>query len=124
MTRLTNLHLWDVRGENPEPIPFPTQFCNMIYLRKFTSRFNNFSGFLRRMKSFISFCILIGQIPISLTNLVRLESFYLSFETLMEGLIRNFYFTCILLIKIGEFPLAVGSFQNLTSYSFSHRISS
>jgi len=33
-----------VRGENPEPIPFPTQFCNMIYLQTLSSSNNNFSG--------------------------------------------------------------------------------
>jgi len=45
MTRLTNLFFINVRGKYPEPIPFPTQFCNMIYLQKFTSSKNNFSGF-------------------------------------------------------------------------------
>ena len=45
MTRLTNLSLERVRGENPQPISFPIQFCNMIYLQKFCSRDNNFSGF-------------------------------------------------------------------------------
>jgi len=45
MTRLTNLILDNMRERNPEPIPFPTQFCNMIYLQKFTSEDNNFSGF-------------------------------------------------------------------------------
>ena len=45
MTRLTYLALNRVRGLNPEPIPFPTQFCNLIYLQEFTSRNNNFSGF-------------------------------------------------------------------------------
>jgi len=46
MTRLTVLNLSDMRGRvEPGPIPFPTQFCNMIYLQKFTSSLNNFSGF-------------------------------------------------------------------------------
>jgi len=45
MTRLTNIHLDRVRGVNPASIPFPTQFCNMIYLQYFTSIRNNFSGF-------------------------------------------------------------------------------
>jgi len=49
MTRLTYLNLDEVRGEDPEPIPFPTQFCNMIYLQRFYSRNNNFSGFLERI---------------------------------------------------------------------------
>jgi len=44
MTRLTNLFLDSVRGGNPEPIPFPTEFCNMIYLKGFNSELNNFSG--------------------------------------------------------------------------------
>jgi len=44
MTRLTCLDLNQVRGENPEPIPFPTQFCNMIYLQTLSSSNNNFSG--------------------------------------------------------------------------------
>jgi len=44
MTRLAFLDLESVRGENPIPIPFPTQFCNMIYLQYFSSDFNNFSG--------------------------------------------------------------------------------
>jgi len=44
MTRLTNLELVQVRRSNSEPIPFPTQFCNMIYLQTFTSINNNFSG--------------------------------------------------------------------------------
>ena len=45
MTRLTNLYLSSVRGENPRPIPFPNEFCNMLYLQDFASKFNNFSGF-------------------------------------------------------------------------------
>jgi len=44
MTRLTYLHLGKVRGEDTEPIPFPTQFCNMTYLQRFFSRDNNLSG--------------------------------------------------------------------------------
>jgi len=47
MIKLTKLVLSKVRGENPEPIPFPTQFCNMIYLQRFISRFNKFSGLER-----------------------------------------------------------------------------
>jgi len=45
MTKLTNLIMDKVRGSNPEPIPFPTQFYNMIYLQSFYSSHNNFSGF-------------------------------------------------------------------------------
>ena len=45
MTRLTNLVLIQVRRSDPEPIPFPTQFCNMIYLQRFFSDNNNFSGY-------------------------------------------------------------------------------
>jgi len=45
MTRLTNLDLDRVRGYKPQPIPFPTQFSNMIYLQRFILRNNNFSGF-------------------------------------------------------------------------------
>ena len=47
MTKLTKLHLHQVRGSDPQPIPFPTKFCNMIYLRIFNSEYNKFSG-LRR----------------------------------------------------------------------------
>jgi len=49
MTRLTNIHLDRVRGLDPQPIPFPTQFCNMIYLKKNTLIDNKFSGFFERM---------------------------------------------------------------------------
>jgi len=45
MTRLTRFILGTVRGEDPIPIPFPNQFCNMIYLQRFGSNYNNFSGF-------------------------------------------------------------------------------
>jgi len=45
MTRLTVLELSEVRDEDQEQIPFPTQFCNMIYLQRFTSNRNNFSCF-------------------------------------------------------------------------------
>jgi len=48
MTKLTNLFLESVRGLDPEPIPFPTQFCNMIYLQRFNSSYNNFSGLFER----------------------------------------------------------------------------
>jgi len=46
MTRLTTLYVQRMRGVNPEPIPFPTLFFDLIYLQKFTSSYNNFSGFL------------------------------------------------------------------------------
>ena len=48
MTKLTKLVLYNMRGSNPEPIPFPTLFCNMICLQKFSSIGNNFSGFRER----------------------------------------------------------------------------
>jgi len=46
MTKLTYLYLSSARGLNPEPIPFPSEFCNMIYLKKFIASFNKFTGFL------------------------------------------------------------------------------
>jgi len=49
MTRLTDLSLYNVRGENPETIPFPTQFCNMIYLQKLVLSKTFISGFVKRI---------------------------------------------------------------------------
>jgi len=86
MTRLTYFYLSNVRRSDPEPIPFPTQFCNMIYLQKFTSRHNKFSGLERIVGAlyFLSF-FSIGPIPIDLTRLVGLKSFNISGEPLLEG---------------------------------------
>jgi len=84
MTRLTNLHLNEVRGE--DPIPFPTQFCSMIYLQYFSLRNNNFSGFLKNCCAFIFYpSSFTGPIPIDLTRLVGLKSLNLSEERLLEG---------------------------------------
>jgi len=91
MTRLTYFYLYNTRGENPEPIPFPTQFCNMIYLQTFTSSYNNFSGFLRRIGRLIigliefRYYFVIGQIPLDLTRLKGLKRLYLAYETSLEG---------------------------------------
>jgi len=48
MTRLTNLLLFHARGLDPEPIPFTTQFCSMIFLQRFSLGNNNFSGLFER----------------------------------------------------------------------------
>ena len=109
MTRLTNLWLFKVRGENPEPIPFPTQFCNMIYLQRFKSSHNNFSGFvINLLKSYSS--PLIGQIPIEFTRLAHLEKLKLDDEPLLTG----FYWLHFhLFFLVLEFLLFEGSFKNL-----------
>ena len=104
MTRLTNLILDTVRGEDPIPIPFPTQFCNMIYLQRFTSINNNFSGFFEKRDLifklyFISF---IGPIPIELTRLAHLERLDLSEESLLTGFIERrigFHFHLLVFIN-------------------------
>jgi len=128
MTRLTNLHITDAGGENRIPIPFPTQFCNMIYLQRFISRHNNFSGFL---KEEISSCLnhfgtFLGPIPPNLTRLVRLKSLDLAYETSLEGFIerRIDSFSSFGLKKLGEFPLVEGCFQILIQISLPNRISS
>ena len=86
MTRLTDLHLDRVRGLNPEPIPFPTQFCNMIYLQRLSSRFNNFSGFKNICWSLESLLVILGPIPPDLTRLVVLKRINLFSEVLLDGL--------------------------------------
>jgi len=88
MTRLTKLDLDRVRGSNPQPIPFPTQFCNMIYLKNFTSGLNNFSGFWKELFDafyFFHYSSFIGQISIDLTRMVGLEKLNLSREHLLKG---------------------------------------
>ena len=91
MTRLTYLFLINVRGSDPEPIPFPSQFCNMIYLQKFTSNSNNLSGFGNNNKSIdLLFVLFSGPIPIELTRLVGLKLF-VSEEPLLTGLRFNFH---------------------------------
>jgi len=87
MTRLTFLYLAGVRGSNSEPIPFPTQFCNLIYLQRFYSSNNNFSGFENNCWCFVYFypSSFTGQIPIDLTKLVGLKSLSLGGEPFLEG---------------------------------------
>jgi len=57
MTRLTDLSLINIRGEDPEPIPFPTKFCNMIYLQRFISIRNYFSGFERIVGALLKYIL-------------------------------------------------------------------
>jgi len=98
MTRLTNLELSKVRGEYPIPIPFPTQFCNMIFLQTLTLSYNNFSGFKRRINRLIFRLIEfryyweIGQIPLDLTRLKGLKALYLAYETSLEGFDKRKFF--------------------------------
>ena len=90
MTRLSQFELAQVRGSDPDPIPFPTQFCNMIYLQYFNSEFNNFSGFKRSVLVMIKrFHFLQGQIPVDLTKLKCLRDFDLTEEPLLEGLLKK-----------------------------------
>jgi len=91
MTRLTKLILIVVRGLDPEPIPFPTQFCNMIYLQRFISRKNNFSGFFERKDLILSYAQspFIGPIPIELTRLAQLERVNFSREPFLTGFIKE-----------------------------------
>jgi len=65
MTRLTKLSLEGLRGGNSEPIPFPTQFCNMIYLQNFSSRFNKFSGFGEELIFDLSVCSFQAQFQLN-----------------------------------------------------------
>jgi len=81
-----------VRGSNTIPIPFPTQFCNMIYLKSLTSEFNNFSGFFERRKLIFKkalFHIFIGPIPIELTRLVGLRRLNLRRKNFLTGFIER-----------------------------------
>jgi len=92
MTRLTDLWLNEVRGSIP--IPFPTQFCNMIYLQTLRLSFNKISGlFLERD---LIFLLSLGSIPIELTKLGGLKEFDIQ-EPLLTGLIERrigFIFIC------------------------------
>jgi len=90
MTRLTNLLLFNVRGHDPEPIPFPTQFCNMIYLQRFSSEKNYFSGLKKLIIQ--SLYLLSGPIPVDLTRLVGLRSLNIDFKPWLEGLKWLIYF--------------------------------
>jgi len=90
MTRLTYLYLHFVRGLDPEPIPFPTQFCKMIYLQSFSSSYNNFSGLFLKEEILSFYHILnlfLGSIPIELTRLALLESLDFRRENLLTGFI-------------------------------------
>ena len=89
VTRLTNVYLDKVRVSNSEPIPFPTQFCNMIFLQDFTSRNNNFSGLCENELNLLLYSY-IGTIPIDLTRLERLKWLDVSYEPLLEGLWKEF----------------------------------
>jgi len=89
MTRLTSLFLWDVRGKDPEPIPFPTQFCNMIYLTKIILGSNNFSGFERNLSC--NLFIFLGPIPVDLIRLVGLRRLNITHEPLLEGFMKIYF---------------------------------
>jgi len=90
MTRLTDLFLLNVRGKNTDPFPFPTQFCNMIYLQRIFVGFNNFSGCERREYILLTCSIsLLGPIPHGLTRLVLLKRLDLAHEPLLTGFIER-----------------------------------
>jgi len=85
MTRLTKLYLSRVRGSDPKPIPFPIQFCNMIYLQSFLSVKNNFSGFRKNVSCNLLMIFLLGPIPFDLTRLVGLRRLNLFSEPSLQG---------------------------------------
>jgi len=129
MTRLTNLILDSVRGEDPEPIPFPTQFCNMIYLQRFYSSSNNFSGFWKKDLILLSYdqYLFLGSIPIELSRLANLKSLDFRGENFLTGFILKEELAFIFIFwfeKLGEFPLVEGSFRNLIQIYLPDAISS
>ena len=83
MTRLKRLDLISIRESRPTP--FPTQFCNMIFLQKFTTRNSNFSGFWKKRFYLKGLFILLGPIPIELTRLVGLRVLNFGLENLLTG---------------------------------------
>ena len=122
MTRLTNLYLSSVRGKHPKPIPFPTQFCNMIYLQRFTSINNNFSGFRKNVSCNLLMIFLLGPIPFDLTRLVGLRRLNLFSEPSLQGF-KKIWLIILFFVLKGEFPLIEGSFKNLVR-SFLHSFTS
>ena len=119
MTRLTNLSLERVRGEDPDPIPFPTQFCNMIYLQYFTSSYNNISGLLSNLLFNIYIVLFSRPNPNWFDKIGWVEKLKFYRRTFIGRLFKWRYWSFSLLSFLkGEFPLVEGSFNQLTIVFF------
>jgi len=112
MTRLTSLELFNVRGSNPEPIPFPTQFCNMIYLKKFSLLNNNFSGFVSNLLFIIY--ILSSRFNSNQINKISWDEELIFIRRTVINRFCDFKFILLFLNKLGEFPIIEGTFNQLT----------